>query len=100
VRARIFTVAGLNLRSLVNAFGTVGIEDAWVITNNAGDAIEPDQRPDIVIGVCDPGQHANPVGASGRPGSTQFANFDVALRAGQAAGQGYPVFLIVPPPLP
>lgn len=101
MRALVFSAAGLNLQTLVSTFGTVGIEEAWVITDNAGDSIEPDQRPDVVIAVCGPSQPAiNSIGVSGSPGSSQFANFDVALRAGQAVGQGYPVFLVVPPPLP
>ena len=101
VRALVLSAAGLNLETFVGAFGTVGIDNAWVLTDNAGDSIEPDQRPDIVIAVCDPSQPVvNNPGASASAASSQFANFDVALRAGQAVGQGYPVFLVVPPPLP
>jgi hypothetical protein len=96
------SAAGINLETLVGTFGTVGIEDAWVITNGAGDSIELDQQPDLVIAVCGPSQPTDldPAAASESLGSSQFANFDVALRAGRAVGQGYPVFLIVPPPLP
>ena len=101
VYARVLSAAGLNLQTLVNAFSAVGIEDAWVITNSSGDSIEPAQRTDIVIGIYDPSEPVpTPTRVSIRPGSTQFANLDVALRAGQAVGQGYPVFLLVPPPLP
>jgi hypothetical protein len=102
VRALVLSAAGINLETLVGTFGTVGIEDAWVITNGAGDSIEPDQQPDLVIAVCGPSQPTDldPAAASESLGSSQFANFDVALRAGRAVGQGYPVFLIVPPPLP
>src|SRR5260370_976123 len=50
--------------------------------------------------LCRP--NSRPAAAPGPrgPGASPFANLDVALRSGQAAGQGLPVLLIVPPPLP
>ena len=103
MRALILTAGGLNLQTLINAAGNVGIESAWVIANNAGDSIvrEP-PLPDFVIAVFNPAQDASPALSSGPvgPGTSPLDNLDVALRAGRAAGQGFPVLLIMPPPLP
>jgi hypothetical protein len=100
MRALVLSAAGLNLQTLISTFGSVGIEDAWVISNNAGDMVSQDPAPDLVIGVLDPSEAQRsstiPVGS----GASQFANIDVAIRAGRAAGQSLPVLLVVPPPLP
>lgn len=103
MRALILTAGGLNLETLINAAGNVGVDSAWVITSNAGDSIvhEP-PLPDFVIAVLNPRQDASPTLKADQfgPGTSPFDNLDIALRAGRAAGQGFPVLLIVPPPLP
>jgi hypothetical protein len=100
MRALVLSAAGLNLQTLISTFGGLGIEDALVISNNVGDSITQDPAPDLVIGVLDPSvaqpDLGNPIG----PGTSQFANIDVAVRAGSAAGRRLPVLLVVPPPLP
>jgi hypothetical protein len=101
VHALVLSAVGLDLEMLARAAGDVGIGEAWVITNNAGDSIMQESPPDLVIAVLDPGQPspAAPSGPPG-PGAYPFANLDVAIRSGRAAGQGFPVLMIVPPPLP
>lgn len=100
MRALVLSAAGLNLQTLVGTFHSVGIDDAWVISNNAGDSISQDPTPDLVIGVLDPSVAQGALDSPVSPGSSQFANIDVAIRVGMAAGQRRPVLLVVPPPLP
>ncbi len=100
MRALVLSAAGLNLQTLIGTFGSVGIEDAWVISNNAGDTVVQDPAPDLVIGVLDPSQAPRALKTPAGPGASQFANIDVAIQAGIAAGQGLPVLLVVPPQLP
>lgn len=100
MRALVLSAAGLNLQTFISTFGTVGIEDAWVISNNAGDALSQDPVPDAVIGVLDPSEAQRVPGSPVGPGTSRFANIDVAIRVGSAAGQRLPVLLVVPPPLP
>ena len=100
MRALVLSAAGLNLQTLISTFGSVGIEDAWVISNNAGDAVVQDPAPDLVIAVLDPSEGQRVPGSPVGPGASQFGNIEVAIRAGKAAGQGLPVLLVVPAPLP
>jgi hypothetical protein len=100
MRALVLSAAKLNLQTLIGTFGSVGIEDAWVISNNAGDKVSPDPAPDLVIGVLDPSEAERPAGAPFGPGTSQFANIDVGIRVGVAIAQGLPTLLVAPPPLP
>lgn len=88
---------------MLNAAGDVGVESGWAILNNGVDSItrEP-PLPDFVVAVFNPGHDAAPALSSGQvgPGPSPLSDLDVALYAGRAAGQGIPVLLIVPPPLP
>jgi hypothetical protein len=100
VHALILATVGLNLQILARAASDVGIDEAWVITNNAGDSIQQEPSPDLVVAVLSPSQPPQ-AGASTQagPGASPFTNLDVALRAGRSSGQGLPVVMIVPPPL-
>jgi hypothetical protein len=94
-------VAGLSLQTLIRVARDLGVQDAWVITNNAGDSVVREPSPDLVIAILNPrAPDQNVVPESPGPGASPFGNFDVAIRAGRSVGQGYPVLLIVPPPLP
>jgi hypothetical protein len=100
MHALVLSAVGLNLQTLIRVARDVGIDDAWVLTDNAGDAIVRKTPPDLVIAILDPQPPAVRV-ASGPPGpgASPFSNLDVAVRAGRFAGQGYPVLLVAPPPL-
>jgi hypothetical protein len=100
MRALVLSAAGLHLQTLIDTFISVGIENAWVVSNNAGDAVSQDPVPDLVIGVFDPSEAGQSAGAPIGPGTSQFANIDVAIRVGMAITQGLPTLLVVPPPLP
>jgi hypothetical protein len=101
VRALVLSATGLNLQVLVDAAGDVGVENAWVITSNAGDWIVREPPPDLVIAVLDPDRSAQAKGSGpAGPEASPFTNLDVAIRAGRAVGQGHPVLVIAPPPLP
>src|SRR5580700_5129323 len=99
MRALLLAAAGLDLQDVARALGSVGVDDAWVQTANLGDPPFDESSPDFVLAVLSPslvtGESPTPVAGGGPP----FSNLDVAIRAGRAAGQGYPVLLVVPPPL-
>lgn len=101
MNALILSATGVELETLAAAAQDVGVDEAWVIRDSARDFLqELEPQPDLVIAVLAPGQSAvaTAPGPSG-PGALPFANVDVAIRSGLAAGQGVPVLLIVPPPL-
>jgi hypothetical protein len=97
VRALIFSAAGLSLQDVARAALNVGVENAWVHTADLGDPPFDDSLPDFVIAILDP--DPSPTRTANLTGGPPFTNVDVAIRAGRAAGQGYPVLLIAPPPL-
>lgn len=100
MHALLLSAAGLNLQDVANAAVNIGVGEAWVHTTNLGEPPFGDSLPDFVIAVLDPNPPAVPSApGSAGPGASPFTNLDVAIRAGRAAGQGYPVLLIVPPPL-
>ncbi len=91
--------AGLDLGPVADAALDVGIEGFWVQKFNVGEPPFGDSLPNLVIAVLDPQPPAE-IGVSLGPGGTApFTNLDVAIRAGRASGQGYPVLLVVPHPL-
>jgi len=101
VHALILSVAGLDLQVLASAAVDAGVDEAWIHTADLGEPPFGGESPDFVIAVLTPNSSANatslPSPGSGAP---SFTNLDVAIRAGRTSGQGYPVLLIVPPPLP
>jgi hypothetical protein len=78
-----------------------GVDEAWVHTADLGEPPFGGESPDFVIAVLAPDSPANatPLPSAG-PGVSPFTNLDVAIRGGRTSGQGFPVLLIVPPPLP
>lgn len=91
----ILSAGGINLSTLTNALRQAQVDQGWVVTNNAGETLIGDSSPNFITAVF------NPSTARAEPsvGGIPFNNVDVALRAGRAVGQGYPVLLIAPPPL-
>jgi hypothetical protein len=96
MRALVLSAAGLHLQTLIDTFGSVGIENAWVVSNNAGDAVGQDPAPDLVIAVLDPSEAGRSAGTPIGPGTSQFANIDVAIRVGMAIAQGLPTLWSAP----
>ena len=83
---------------LFDVFEDLGVDEGWVITSNAGESLIGESIPDFVTAVFNP--HVDVTNSESSGGwATPFTNVDVAIRAGRAVGQGYPVFLVVPPPL-
>jgi hypothetical protein len=99
VRTSVLAAYGLNLRTLFATLQGAGVEEGWVITDNAGESLLYESPPDFVIAVLNPQLDPTLQGAATHRAAPDFSNLDVAIRAGQAAGQGYPVLLIAPPPL-
>lgn len=95
MHATVVAAGGLDLKSLFSAFKGVGVTDAWVLGNAAGDRLmSNDSRPDMVICVLSPDDAERT-----DPSPKGFTNLDVMMRAGLSAGGGLPTLIIVPPPL-
>ena len=92
----IVSAGGINHSSLINALRQAEVDEGWIITHNAGESLIGESRPDFVTAVFNP---AADVATPDSVGGIPFTNLDVAMRAGRAAGQGYPVLLVVPPPM-
>src|SRR5258708_35368258 len=74
MRALAPSAAGLNLQTLIGTFGSVGIDNAWVISSSAGDSIAQDPAPDLVVAVLDPAGAAQASGSPVAPGGSNFGN--------------------------
>lgn len=92
----IVSAGGIDHSTLVNALRQAEVDEGWIITHNAGESLIGESDPDFVTAVFNPtADVVTPDSVGGIP----FTNLDVAMRAGRAAGQGYPVLLVVPPPM-
>lgn len=97
MQTRIVAAAGVGLQTLFAVFRDLGVDEHWVLTSTAGESFVDDSTLDFITAVFSPLQPSPSESAGSR--SALYANLDIALRAGQAAGQRLPVLLIVPPPL-
>jgi hypothetical protein len=95
----VLSAAGAALETLTAALSDAGVDEGWVIRNSAAESVIRSSAPDFITAVLNPAPVLLDTEFTG-PGASLFTNLDVAARAGRAVGQGYPVLLVVPPPLP